>query len=102
MATDDASKKTSERILDVAEELVQTRGLNAMSYADIAERLDITKASLHYHFPSKADLVRALVARYSTRFFAGLDALEQSSADPAQREYPGGQCAPQPDRLRKA
>ena len=81
--TTNGEPKTSERILDVAEELVQTRGLNAMSYADIAERLGITKASLHYHYPSKADLVRALVARYSERFFSALDALEESGADSA-------------------
>jgi len=76
--------RTSDRILDTAEELVQTRGLNAMSYADISERVGITKASLHYHFPSKADLVRALVERYSTRFFAVLAELEASGADPAE------------------
>ena len=35
---------------------MQTRGLNAMSYADISARSGITKASLHYHFPAKADL----------------------------------------------
>lgn len=75
---------TSDRILDAAEELVATRGLNAMSYADISERVGITTASLHYHFPSKADLVRALVERYSLRFFAGLDALEATGADPAE------------------
>ena len=53
---------TAHRILDVAEELVQTRGVNGMSYADISARLGITKASLHYHFASKADLVRPLGA----------------------------------------
>jgi AcrR family transcriptional regulator len=51
-----------ERILDVAEALGQTRGFNGFSYADIAVQLGVTKASLHYHFPSKSDLGRALVA----------------------------------------
>ena len=46
--------RTAEQILDVAEGLVQTRGFNSFSYADIAKQLGITTASLHYHFGSKA------------------------------------------------
>lgn len=68
---------TSARILDVAEQLIQVRGFNAFSYADIATELDITTASLHYHFASKAQLGRALVDRYTQRFgelLAGIDA----------------------------
>ena len=67
---------TSARILDVAEQLIQVRGFNAFSYADIAAQLDITKASLHYHFASKAQLGRALIDRYAQRFgelLAGID-----------------------------
>ncbi len=44
---------TSQRILDTAERLVQTRGFNGFSYADIATTLGVTKASLHYHFPAQ-------------------------------------------------
>ena len=40
----------------VAERLVQVRGFNGFSYADVADELDITKAALHYHFPGKAEL----------------------------------------------
>ena len=69
-----ASTGTAQRILDVAEDLVQSRGYNGFSYADIAGELAITKASLHYHFASKAELGEALIERYSARF---LEALEQ-------------------------
>ena len=79
--------QTSTQILDVAERLAQTRGFNGFSYADIAAELGITKASLHYHFPSKAELGRALIDRYSTTFGAALAGLEQSgAAAPAQLE----------------
>ncbi len=47
---------TSQQILDIAQRLVQTRGFNDFSYADIASALNISKASLHYHFASKAKL----------------------------------------------
>ena len=67
---------TASRVLDAAERLVQVRGFNGFSYADIAAELQITKASLHYHFATKADLGEALIARYATRFFAALDAVD--------------------------
>jgi TetR/AcrR family transcriptional repressor of nem operon len=68
---------TATRILDVAEELVQRRGFNGFSYADVAAELKITTATLHYHFPGKAELGRALITRYSARFsdaLSGIDA----------------------------
>ena len=65
------------RILDVAEELTQKRGFNGFSYADIAEPLQVTKASLHYHFPSKTDLGRALIERYHASFSRALDDIDR-------------------------
>lgn len=73
---------TATRILDVAERLVQLRGFNGFSYADIAAELDITKASLHYHFAGKAELGRALIERYAERFTASLEAIDQHETDP--------------------
>jgi TetR/AcrR family transcriptional regulator, transcriptional repressor for nem operon len=70
---------TATRILDFAEELVQTRGFSGFSYADIAARLDVTPASLHYHYGSKADLGEALIRRYRTRFMSALDAVERKA-----------------------
>jgi TetR/AcrR family transcriptional repressor of nem operon len=72
---------TSGRILDVAEELAQVRGFNGFSYADVASRLEVTSASVHYHFPGKADLGAALVDRYTRRFTEALSALERSRPD---------------------
>jgi len=66
---------TASRILDVAERLVQVRGFNGFSYADIAAELQITKAALHYHFASKAALGEALIARYADRFMGALASL---------------------------
>ena len=71
---------TSSRILDIAERLLQSRGFNGFSYADIAAELQISKASLHYHFPGKAELGEALIARYATRFAAALQAIDATAA----------------------
>ena len=81
----EAALSTRTRILDVAERLVQVRGFNGFSYADIAAELAITKASLHHHFPSKAGLGEALIVRYTERFTDALAAIDaQTSAAPAK------------------
>jgi TetR/AcrR family transcriptional regulator, transcriptional repressor for nem operon len=69
--TSDAND-TAARILDIGERLVQVRGFNGFSYADVAAELEMTKAALHYHFPGKAELGRALIERYTERFSAAL------------------------------
>jgi TetR/AcrR family transcriptional repressor of nem operon len=66
---------TRDAILDVAERLVQSRGFNGFSYADVAAELEITTAALHYHFPGKAELGDALIDRYAERFSQALDAI---------------------------
>jgi len=76
---------TATRILDVAERLAQMRGFNGFSYADIAAEVEITKAALHYHFATKADLGEALIGRYAARFGEALAAIDASmSAAPAK------------------
>ena len=79
------------RILDTAERLVQERGFNAFSYADIAGELGVTSASLHYHFPGKAELGRALIERYSARFGEALEAIaeHEPASDGMLRAYAG-------------
>jgi TetR/AcrR family transcriptional regulator, transcriptional repressor for nem operon len=72
---------TASRILDVAERLVQSRGFNGFSYADVASELGISKASLHYHFAGKAELGEALIARYAARFAEALAEIDRGGAD---------------------
>ena len=77
----DSDGDTATRILDSAESLVQVRGFNGFSYADVAGELSLTTASLHYHFPGKAELGRALIVRYAERFNAALAAIDESGGD---------------------
>ena len=76
---------TAGRILDVAEQLVQERGYNGFSYADVAEQLGISKAALHYHYPGKAELGDALIERYAARFADALTALDAKEIDAPDR-----------------
>ncbi|MDQ3693944.1 MAG: TetR/AcrR family transcriptional regulator [Chloroflexota bacterium] len=86
-----ARTDTAERVLDLAERLVQTRGFNGFSYADIAKGLRVTKASLHYHFPTKAELGLRLIERYGDNFALALTAIDEDEANAAAklRRYVG-------------
>ena len=77
--------ETAQNILDVAEQLVQTRGYNGFSYADIAVQLGVTKASLHYHFASKAELGSALIARYDAVFSEALSSIDRQTRAPKEK-----------------
>lgn len=54
--------RTRERILDAALTLFAEQGYDATSMREISEQLGITKAALYYHFDSKAEIVRAMLA----------------------------------------
>jgi AcrR family transcriptional regulator len=62
---------TRARIQQVALELFAEQGYEKTSLREIAERLEVTKAALYYHFKSKEDIVRSLVEDY----FGQIDAL---------------------------
>ena len=72
---------TAQRILDVAERLVERRGFNGFSYAYVAAELSITNASLHYHYPGKAELGEALIVRYAERFGQALEQIDRRVPD---------------------
>ncbi|MFQ5995567.1 MAG: TetR/AcrR family transcriptional regulator [Acidiferrobacterales bacterium] len=77
-----ARTETKRQILDLAEGLLQDRGYNSFSYNSISEQLGIKNAAVHYHFPSKADLGKALIHRYRARFHRYTQTLEKGGADP--------------------
>lgn len=80
-----AGATAATAILDVAEILVQTRGYNGFSYADVAAQLGVTKASLHYHFPTKAELGRTLIERYRTVFGQALESIDLQMSQPQEK-----------------
>ncbi|GAA3373920.1 TetR family transcriptional regulator [Streptomyces sannanensis] len=51
---------TRQRIQDVALELFAEQGYERTSLREIAERLEVTKAALYYHFRTKEDIVVSL------------------------------------------
>jgi TetR/AcrR family transcriptional repressor of nem operon len=60
--------QTKTKILDTAQDLIQRRGMNAMSFQDISNQVGIRKPSIHHHFATKDALVKALLERYVQDF----------------------------------
>ncbi|MGO4551358.1 TetR/AcrR family transcriptional regulator [Lysobacter sp. 2RAF19] len=77
--------ETRARLLAEAEILLRTRGYAAFSYADLADRIAIRKASIHHHFPTKEALLAALVDEYLARFIATLATLAATQTDVRER-----------------
>ena len=71
-----------EQILDVAGELLQTRSFTSFSYQDLSDRIGISKASIHHHFPSKDDLGKALVERYQSIYRKALEEITHKYSKP--------------------
>lgn len=83
---------TRQLILDKSEVLVRRRGYAAFSYGDLAIDLGITKASVHYHFAAKEDLILAILQRCLERGRATLAQilLDHSDVRDRLRAYADG------------
>lgn len=75
----------AQEIIQRTNELLASGGYNGFSYADIAELVDVRKASIHHHFPAKVDLVKATVAQHRYAMRQGLQSLKESIPDPYAR-----------------
>ncbi|MEZ3498533.1 TetR/AcrR family transcriptional regulator [Pantoea sp. KPR_PJ] len=87
MSTERSPK--AEEIIHHTRMLLTTGGYKSFSYADLAERVQIRKASIHHHFPGKADLVQAVVSDYRQEARAGMAATSQHFAGDALGEING-------------
>lgn len=72
----------AREIMANTRQLLTTGGYKNFSYADLAERVGIRKASIHHHFPGKEDLVKAVVQEYRAEAQAGMEAMDQQIKDP--------------------
>ena len=78
-----ARTDTRDRILAIADRHLMRRGYHAFSFADIAQELGIKPAAVHYHFPTKPELVIAVIQAYARRFEAWSASV--ADAPPADR-----------------
>ncbi len=80
---------TKERILDAAQSEVLHKGFAATSVDDIQAAAGISRGTFFYHFPSKDDLAKALIARYAQADHAlvegYMERAERLASDPLQQ-----------------
>ena len=79
------ASETATKLLDEAQALIQRRGYNGFSYRDLATAIGIKTASIHYHFPTKADLGAALIERYLQGLEASLTRIEREEGSARAR-----------------
>lgn len=71
----DRSRKRFQEILDVTEELLQSANIEDLSLSDIGQKANISKASVHYHFPTVAAIQLELARRHDETIMVLLDAM---------------------------
>jgi AcrR family transcriptional regulator len=71
---------TKDRILNAAEALACEVGTATLRLEAVAERADVSKGGLLYHFPSKNALVQAMLARRLVFFSEAQDQLQSQTA----------------------
>lgn len=76
---------TRAALLQHAEFFIRTQGYSAFSYADLADCVGIRKASIHYHFPRKDDLIQELLSSYRAQFHQDLRNFEAISTSSMER-----------------
>ena len=77
--------RSRERILDVAEARFASHGFGGVGLAEVATRAGLGKASLFHHFPSKAQLYCAVMARVLTTLDDALVRALAEGGSPTQR-----------------
>lgn len=82
--------ETKEAILAAARSRAQAHGYTGLNFRDLADDVGIKSATLHYHFPTKADLGAAVARRYREDSAAGLEKIWEKAKDPAAflKRYP--------------
>lgn len=76
---------TREKILELGENLIRTKGYNAFSYQDISSELGIKNAAIHYYFPSKENLGTSIVKTNIQRFDEMVDNMKSRKFDEWQQ-----------------
>ena len=76
---------TREKILELGEELILTKGYNGFSYQDISTVLGIKNAAVHYYFPNKETLGTSILRTNVQRFEEMIENMQNRNFDERQQ-----------------
>jgi len=77
--------KSRDRIVRAARRLFYTRGFESTSLGDLAREAGVPKGNFYYHFPSKDDVLRAVVEERRADIQRALGSWAQEYPDPRAR-----------------
>ena len=77
--------RTAEAIREAAIDLIAARGFEAMTLRELAERVGIQPGSIYRYFPSKAQLLVALLVEHLEFLLAHWAQEQPAAADPVER-----------------
>lgn len=80
-ATGARAGSTAQRLTAEARRLIMSRGYNGFSYADLAAAIGIRKPSIHFHFPTKADLACAVIEQARSAIRAQIAILQDTAPE---------------------
>ena len=73
---------TREKIIQLAQEAIASRGYSSFSFREIAAELGLKSASIHYHFPTKTHLGVEVAKTYRERLAQALEVVTAQSSNP--------------------
>lgn len=76
---------TRREIVAAADRLFYEQGFEATSFADIAAAVGLSRGNFYYHFKSKDEILRAVIAERLSATAAMLAGWQEDRADPADR-----------------
>lgn len=83
--SDPSPASTRDRIIAAADELFYQRGFAPTSFADIAERVQLSRGNFYYHFKTKDEILAAVIVRRRAKTQAMLDAWAADAPDATGR-----------------
>ncbi|MCD2198250.1 TetR/AcrR family transcriptional regulator; helix-turn-helix transcriptional regulator [Actinomycetospora endophytica] len=82
--TERKKRLTRRRLIDAGRDLITVRGVGGIRIQELTERADVGLGSFYNYFPSKEDLVEAVVAESLAELAAATIPAEWDHEDPAE------------------
>ena len=76
--------RVRQRILEVTEALVRSRGIDAVTLEDITEAADVARRSFYHYFDSKHDALVPIARKRTRKLNRRIDRVVDGIDDPAE------------------
>lgn len=77
--------KARQKVLDAARRIVEARGAGHLTFDTLAEESGVTRGGITYHFPTKEDLLKALIEADMAQWDAMAEAAAAEAGLPCPR-----------------